>query len=340
MLQKRRDDERYGKQRWTRGTDDRRQACAGACGNDRLRCRARPRHRHSHALPFAEPDACGRMPVVRGGYRRARALRRVRAAGRTRHEGLHKFGKGASCAKNAARTADGGPPVALCAAGKLRRLRTGNLGESRGGGHAAIPAPHRFARSRRFLAGNCRGSRRVHSLRPLHPRLRRNQKQFRPWAHGQGLFRRHRVRSEFADGRFHLYFLRRMHGLLPHRRADEQRRGGHGHCRGPRRAESDGGGTSQAAGLRGRFRHVSGTESRRHCEAALPQGRSDLPRRRVWLDGVLHPGRQSASDDCHADCSREDARRRAGLLQAAEQRAGGARAGQARRRSARSHHPD
>src|SRR5208337_4263906 len=47
----------------------------------------------------------------------------------------------------------------------------------------------------------------------------------------------------------------RVHGLLPHRRANEQRRGGHGHCRGPRRAEPDGGGTAQIAGVCG----VSGT---------------------------------------------------------------------------------
>jgi len=77
-------------------------------------------------------------------------------------------------------------------------------------------------------------------------------KQFRSRAHGQGLFRRHRLRSEFAMGDSTCISCGECMVFLPHRRADKQRRGGHGHRRGPRRAEPDGGGTSQAAGIRGR----------------------------------------------------------------------------------------
>ena len=80
---------------------------------------------------------------------------------------------------------------------------------------------------RRFLDEHRRRFRRLHPVRPLHPRLQRDSRQLRPRPHGQRLARRNRFRRQRADGRILLRFLRRVHGLLPHRRAHQQRRHAH-----------------------------------------------------------------------------------------------------------------
>ncbi len=63
------------------------------------------------------------------------------------------------------------------------------------------------------------GSRSLHSLRPLHSRLRRDSPQRRPWPARQGLSGGHRVRYQPAHGQLLLRFLRRVHGVVSHRSA-------------------------------------------------------------------------------------------------------------------------
>ncbi len=67
----------------------------------------------------------------------------------------------------------------------------------------------------------------------------------------------------------------------------EQKRGGGSDCL-RRGSIVDGGGTAPAAGVCGRVWNVSGAQPRSDCEAALSQGRSDLPRRRFRVDCVFY----------------------------------------------------
>ena len=69
-------------------------------------------------------------------------------------------------------------------------------------------------------------------MRPLHSRLRRDPPQRRAGPARQGLHGRHRVRPQPADGQLVLRVVRRVHGVLPHRRADQQERGARRCCRG------------------------------------------------------------------------------------------------------------
>ena len=108
-----------------------------------------------------------------------------------------------------------------------RRLRAGDDGgaDRRGAvAPAALRAPAVAARARRLVAGHRRRSRSLHPVRPLRPRLQRDQAQQRHRPDGQGLHRRHRLRPRTADGQLDLRVLRRVHGLVPDRRADQQAR--------------------------------------------------------------------------------------------------------------------
>ena len=81
-----------------------------------------------------------------------------------------------------------------------------------------------------------------------------------------------------------MYFVRGMHGVVPHGGADKQERGGYSDCGRERRAVAHVGRIAQIARVCGRVGDISGIERRRNREAALPSGRGDLPRRRVrWL---------------------------------------------------------
>ena len=79
----------------------------------------------------------------------------------------------------------------------------------------------RRARAGRLFTSDRGRSRSVHLVRPLYSRMRRDQKQLCAGPHGQRLSGRHCVRLQRADGRFHLRFVRGMHGVLSNRRADQ-----------------------------------------------------------------------------------------------------------------------
>jgi len=133
--------------------------------------------------------------------------------------------------------------------------------------------------------------------------------------HGQRLLGRHRLRSQFADGRFHLYFLRRVHGVpaLPARLTNKSVGGHHNRCR------------SGCAGIRSRgspadsrfSKGVSGTFSR--AEIAAPSSNTPLPKKagghfaakessaRLLL---LHSRRPGQSVHLHSHRARQDTRRR------------------------------
>ena len=129
-----------------------------------------------------------------------------------------------------------------------------------------------------------------------------------------------------------------MHGLLPHRRADQQRRGRHLHAPVPDSARIRRRRTAPDSRLQRRFRHISGAESRRHRETPLPQRRNHLPRRRVRLHRLLHRRRHRQSFHFHAHRPRKNARRRQGIFQAPHQHAGRPPRRQSRRRNPRPHH--
>ena len=130
-------------------------------------------------------------------------------------------------------------PEPLRAPAGQRRLRTGDAG-----GRGRRRAPRASASAFRprgqddSSLGHLGRSRSLHPLRPLHPRLRRDPAEQRAGAPRQGLQRRHRVRSEPAHGQFELRLLRRVHGVLPHRRAHQQERGRAPCCRAAIRSKS------------------------------------------------------------------------------------------------------
>ena len=120
-------------------------------------------------------------------------------------------------------------------------------------------------------------------MRPLHSRLRRHSPQLGAGPTRQGISGRHRLRQQSADGRVVLRFLRRVHGVLPHRRADQQEG-----CRNRT-------GRAMTSSIRPNFcslpifKNVSGTflelNQNAMVEATLSRGRDHLPRGRIWLHG-------------------------------------------------------
>ena len=171
------------------------------------------------------------------------------------------------------------------------------LARLEGIGAAALPTPDLAARPGQFVARDRGGSRGVHSVRPLHSRLRRDSPQRCSRAARQRLHGGDRVRHQPADGQFVVRVVRRVHGVVPHRRAHQQERdenGAAGRAGGRRR-------TAAALLFPESLGNVSGAEQERRGAPALSQGRDRLPRRRVRLHGVLHrrrPGR-SFSFDAH-----------------------------------------
>ena len=87
------------------------------------------------------------------------------------------------------------------------------------------------AGARRLLALHRGGPHRVHPVRPLHPRLPRGEAELRHRPHGQGLHDGHRLRHRRAHGSLDLRGLRRVHGLLPDRRAHQSARCSTSTCR-------------------------------------------------------------------------------------------------------------
>ena len=154
----------------------------------------------------------------------ASLCRLVHSPGRNRNEGQHRHrsGRRASVARSLELLMADHP--APCARQQhSRRLRTRDVWlrqrrhfSSRASRGAATPRGHDDSSHRH----RCR-SRGLHSLRPLHPRLRRHPPQLRAGAARQGLSGRRRVRQQPADGRLDLRLLRRMHGVVPNRRADQ-----------------------------------------------------------------------------------------------------------------------
>ena len=189
-------------------------------------------------------------------------------------------------APHAARAVDGRSSVSLRSSEPVGRLRAGNAGSPGRPQRVAIFQAPVAARPGRFVAGHRGGSRSLHPLRPLHSRLRRDSQQLRAGPARQGFQRRDRVRSEPAHGQLGLRFLRRMHGLLPHRRADQQVRGADG----TRRRAGRGRGSAEASLLPESLRHVPGAEPERGGEAhvftpaisSAAKASTDPPRSTFW----------------------------------------------------------
>ena len=109
----------------------------------------------------------------------------------------------------------------------------------------------------------------LHPLRPLHARLRRHQEQHGARrARGKG-YRPDRLRPRPADGQLDLRVVRRVHGVVPDRRAHQQARGRHRarRRRRPRRRSE----LLQLPVFQGRLGHVPGAEPGRGREAHVPR---------------------------------------------------------------------
>ena len=190
-------------------------------GDHRIRCRPHERHRDSDALPSTERNAGGRMPRVPGRSRRTRAGRLLRASGRKRDGGFDQHSQSDAGAENHRRTVDGGPSQPLRAPAPFGRLRARNAGPAR------RRLPVRASRTGYRRAARMNPPTRSPSItKPAScataafAAAAKSGKQ-RSGTARQGLPSGHRVRSEPAHGQLVVRVVRRMHGFLPHRRADQ-----------------------------------------------------------------------------------------------------------------------
>ena len=123
---------------------------------------------------------------------------------------------------NADGTADGGSSLALRPTATIRRLRTGTPRRRRRSQSRVLPNAPRRAAGRFF--GLSRSTTNPASCATAAFAAATNSSQLCARPPRQRIPGRHRFRHQSAHGRFVMRFLRRMHGLVPHRRADEQAR--------------------------------------------------------------------------------------------------------------------
>ena len=174
---------------------------------------------------------------------------------------------------------------------------------------AALSAPLERAHEGRFVAEHCRRFRRVHLVRPLHPRLQRNSRQLRAGPHGQGRGpRASRSTTTCRWANSSCVSCGECMVSCPTGALTNKVAAGTAFAAGASADQVSVEELAAAPRFQGRVRNLSELESRRGGAAEIPARRNDLPRGRIRLDRVLHSRRESARFDFEPYRARENRR--------------------------------